>query len=214
VLHEAGKRVPEGREMSEPLRPRRPEQPAQRRPLRPLDMMAVVAAVAMAFVIPPNVFWAIIKPPAGMIPRDGLNYEISLALSLSTLLIALIAVIANLSQSRWPIGSYGTSAVFAAAAAIFLHAVQGLGSALFWLYYHGFPIFQFRDSYYSHTTWRFVEEAPAGAAAAIAAVWLILALTGAGQRPSGWFETFCFYFGPLWVLWFLGRDFMLLIPGY
>jgi len=182
--------------------------------LRALYLMTVVAAVALTLVIPPTVFRAIIKPPAGMIPRDGLNHEISLVLFFWTLIIALIAVIANLSQIRWASGSYGTSAVFAAAAAIFLHAIQGLGSALFWWCYRGFPIFPFPDSYYAQTTWRLVEEAPSGAAAAIVAVWLILALTGAGQRPSGWFDSFCFFFGPLWVLWFLGRDFMLLVPGY
>jgi hypothetical protein len=58
-----------------------------------------------------------------------------------------------------------------------------------------------------------VFEAPESAAAAIVAVWSILAVTGMGRRPSDWFDRLCFFFSLLWVLWCLfGLDFVVQVP--
>ena len=65
------------------------------------------------------------------------------------------------------------------------------------------------------TARRLAVDAPAATAAAIVAVWLILALTRAGRRPSDWFDCFCLLFGLLWVLWYsLRRDLVVLSPSF
>jgi hypothetical protein len=51
-------------------------------------------------------------------------------------------------------------------------------------------------------------------AAAIVGAWLILALTGAGRKPLDWFDRFSFLFSLFWVLWYLGRDFLLLLHSW
>jgi hypothetical protein len=104
--------------------------------------------------------------------------------------------------------SYGTAAVFAAAAAIFLVVVRGLSSSLIAWYREGIPLFPDPDSYFSRTAQRLAIDAPAATAAATVAVWLILALNGVGRRPADWFDRFCLLFGLLWVLCYVGRDLM------
>jgi hypothetical protein len=56
-----------------------------------------------------------------------------------------------------------------------------------------------------------VYSAPAGVACAVAVGWSMLALTGAGRKPSDWFGRLGFLFGLLWILWYLGSNFMLLL---
>jgi hypothetical protein len=112
-----------------------------------------------------------------------------------------------------PPSSYGLSAVFAATSAILVLLVRGMNSGVLRSLrgYRAFPWFP--DSLFSYPAQRIVREPPAGAAASVVAIWLILGLTGAGRRPSDGFDRFCFLFGLSWVLWcLLGHDFMVTIP--
>ncbi len=80
-------------------------------------------------------------------------------------------------------------------------------------YRYGRPAFPSPDSYFSPDARRVAIDAPAAAAAATIAVWLTLALTGVGRKPADWFDRLCLLFGLLWVLWYLGRDLMLITPS-
>jgi hypothetical protein len=185
--------------------------------MRLIHLMVLVAAAALTLVIPQALMNLIMEPRLGWEPWTRLAYKTSLALTFWTPIVALIAVIVAIrTHSRvGRVGrSYGTAAIFAAASAIFLLFVRGLSSALLSWYRYGLPVFRHPDDYVNLTARRLAHDAPAAAAAAIIAVWLILALTGAGRRPADWFDRFCLLFGLLWVLWYLGRDLMLRTPWF
>jgi len=174
--------------------------------------MALIAAVALTLVIPSALMKVIMQPLSGWGPREQLAYKTSLALTFWSPILALVTVIRNRSEVRRASRSFGTSALVAAAA-VFLLFVRGLDSTLLG-YLHGIPFFPSRDFYFSPTARRFVADLPAAVAAATVAIWLILALTGARQRLSDWFDRFCFLFGLFWVLRYLGRDLILVLPGF
>jgi hypothetical protein len=198
---------------SEALHPPRPAQRVRRRPLRLFHLMTLVAALALSLAISPALMTLIMKPASGWGRREQLAYMTSLAMTLWTPILALIALVGDRSRLRRAGRSYGLSAVFAAASAILLLLFRGLNSGVLGSLrgYRAFPWFP--ESLFSYPAMRIVREAPAGAASAVIAVWLILGLTGAGRRPSVWFDRFCFLFGLFWVLWcLLGHDFMVTIP--
>jgi hypothetical protein len=56
-----------------------------------------------------------------------------------------------------------------------------------------------------------VHGAPDVAATAIVAVWLILALSGAGRRPSNWLEIVGCILGYLWIVWYLLSYFLMFV---
>jgi hypothetical protein len=195
------------------LHPPRSAHRVRRRPLRLFHLTTLVAAVALTLVISPALMTLIMKPASGWGRREQLAYMTSLALTFWTPILALIALVGDRSRLRRVGRSYGLSAVFAAASAILLLFVRGLNSGVLG-YLRGYRVFPWLpESLFSYPAMRIVREAPAGAAAAVVAVWLILGLTGAGRKPSDWFDCFCFLFGLLWVLWcLLGHDFMVQIP--
>jgi hypothetical protein len=174
-------------------------------------LMVLVAAVALTLVVPPALMQVIMQPLSGWGPREVLAYKTTLALIFWTPIVALGAVIRIRSQIELAGRSYGTSAVIAEAAALLLLFARILSSGMIG-YVHGFPFFPDRESFFSPIVRKFAIDAPSGAAAATVAVWLILALAGTGQRPSGWFDHFCLFFGLFWVLWYLGRDLMFYLP--
>jgi hypothetical protein len=212
---------PEGDEMPDASHPTRPTQRVRHRPMRLLHLMMLVAAFALTLIIPPAIIKAtmnslsrgtsngILMHPWSM--KEQLTYEVSLALTLWTMILAMIAVVGNRSRVRRAGRSYGISAIFAASSALILLFIQGIGAAL-QLPLRGALIFPYPGSYYIPTVFWKLVAAPEGVAAAIVAVWSILALIGAGRRPSDWFDRFCFLFGLLWVLWYFGRDLMILLP--
>ena len=201
---------------SDAATPSRPAPRVQRRPLRLIHLMALVAALAVTLVVPPFLMKLISQPIlSGWGWGEQLAYKTSLALTFWTPTIAVIAVIVVI-RNRSRVGrvsrSYGTSAVVAEAAAIFLLSIRGLSSQLLGWYLRGIPVFPDTESYFNPNTWRLVSDAPAAAAAATVAAWLILALTGVGRRPSDWFDRFCLLFGLLWVFFYVGRDLVLNPP--
>jgi hypothetical protein len=184
-------------------------------PLRLIHLMTFVAAVALTLVVPSSLMNLIQQPLSGWGPTEQLAYKITLALIFWTPIVALVAVILAI-RTRSRVGrvgrSYGTAAVFAAAAATFLLVVRSLSSSLIEWYFVGILPFRYRGSYWTPKATRLAIDAPAATATAIVAVWLILALNGVGRRPADWFDRFCLLFGLLWVLWYLGRDAFLVIP--
>jgi hypothetical protein len=181
--------------------------------LRLLHLMALVAAVAITLAVPPALMPVLRSTFSGADGTERLIDQISLALILWTPILAPIAVLGDRSQLRRASRSYGISAVLASAAALLLLLVRNLSYALL-PYRRGNPPFPeggFRGGgYFCPAAAQLVLEAPGGAAAAIVAVWSILALARAGRGPSDWSERFCLLFGLFWVLWYFGRDFMLL----
>jgi hypothetical protein len=137
-----------------------------------------------------------------------LRYQISLALVFWTPILAVVTVVGNRLQLRNASRSYGIAAILAAATALLVIFVRGLISGM--LRWHGVPLVLWPDSPYSPGARDMVNFAPAAAACSVGAAWWMLVLTGAGRRPSDWFDRFGFHFGVLWVLWYLGADFMLL----
>ena len=51
--------------------------------------------------------------------------------------------------------------------------------------------------------WQILEHVPEIASSAIIAVWLILALTRAGRKPSNWLEIPSLIFGAICVVWWV-----------
>jgi hypothetical protein len=187
-----------------------PAQRVRRRPLRLIHLIVMVATVAVALTLTPFLMKVIEQPFAGWDWDERLYHQISLTLTFWTPILALIAAIGNRYRVRRASRSYGTSAVFAAAAAIILLLVKGVIEAIPG-FPGGAPIIASSLSHFSPAARRLVNEAPEGASAAIVAVWSVLALTGAGRRPSDWFDRICFLLGLLWVLWFLGGDYTILL---
>jgi hypothetical protein len=204
---------PEGGGMFNPSHLPSPGRRLPRRPFRLLHLMALIAAVALTLVIPSALMKVIMQPLSCWGPQEQLAYKTSLALTFWSPILAILAVISNRSALAQASRSYGSSAILAAATAIFVLFVRGLHSTLLG-YFHGVSFFPDSGSYYGPTARCLVADAPAAAAAATVAVWLVLALTGAGQRPSDWFDRFCFFFGLLWLLRYLGRALILALPGF
>jgi hypothetical protein len=192
----------------------KPARQARRHPLRLLHLMALVVMVALTLIVPPALMPLLRSVASWADGTERLIDEISLALTLWTPILALVAVFGDRSQLRRTSRSYGISAVLAVAAALFLLLLRNLFYA-FLQYRRGNPFFPeggYRGGgYFCPAAAQLVLEAPGVAAAVIIAVWSILALTRAGRGPSDyWFERFCLLFGLFWVLWYFGRDFMLL----
>lgn len=191
----------------------RPAQQVRRRPLHLIHLVALVAAVALTLAVPPASMSVLRSACSGAVGRERLIDQISLALIMWTPFIALVAVFGGRIRLRRASRSYGPAAVLASASALLLLFVHKLLWALL-QYRRGnlpFPEGAFRGGgYFCPAAARFVLEEPEAVATAIVAVWSILALARAGRGPSDWLERFCLLFGLFWVLWYFGRDFMLL----
>jgi hypothetical protein len=188
----------------------KPMPQAQPRPLRLLHLMALVAALALTFVITPVLLQVIQQPVSGWNRRVIIGYQASLALVCWTPILAVIACVGNRLQLRDACRSYGIAAIFAAATALLVIFVRGLVSGLILRHVFGRPLVMWPDSPYSPGARDIVYSAPAGATSSVVAVWSMLVLTGAGRRPSDWFGHLGFLFGLLWVLWYVGKELMLL----
>jgi hypothetical protein len=198
--------------MADASHPPRLTQRARRSRLRLLSLMTLVAAVALTLAVTPSLMKLITTPLSGWLWDERLYYQISLALTSWTPILALIAAIRGRSRFRRASRSYGTSAVLAAAAAMVVLLVKRLIATIPGTP-RGLPILAqpMPGSSFSPALLRLVIDAPEGAMTAIIAAWLILVLTRAGRGPSDWFDGLCLFFGLLWVAWYLGGDFILLL---
>ena len=74
-------------------------------------------------------------------------------------------------------------------------------NALLQIIYSGAAFSEFGLDYVLKRLWQLLEHAPE-VSGAIVAVWVVLALTGAGRKPSNWLEILRLIFGVLWVVWY------------
>ena len=198
---------PEGRGESGASNPPKPDR-IPRRPLRLFHLMALVAAVALTLIIPPALMTVITQPLSGWGWREQLTYQASFARDpLDAVPGANRDVRRTIPSSTrqclirdWS-GLRGDGGTIPAPCPRFDPRVYLVSPRLSRL-----PV----RKLLLPDGERIRGHAP-GAASAIIAAWLILALTGAGRRPSDWFDRFCFVFGQVWILWCLGSDFMWLI---
>lgn len=180
---------------------------SQGRPLRLLHLMVFVGAVAVSCHVVPAFVGAGLR--AMTLPSLTRRLYLINGVSFTLVLWSFILTAFTFFQRR-PLlragRSYGTSAVFAAAISIavfmFRHVVivasnvaidgrsQALGEfrgTLGWIFY------------------TILSEAPGNMAAAIIAVWSLLALTRVGRRPAGSLEMVNFCFAVFCLFWgFLG----------
>lgn len=190
-----------------------PARQVQPQPLRLFHLMALVAAAAITLFVPPALMPVLRSAFSWAEGAEQLIDQISVALTLWAPILALIAAFGARPRLRRAARSYGISAALASAAALSLLFARNLSWG-FLQVRRGNPFFPegaFRGgSPFCPAAAQLVRDAPGAAAAAILAVWSILALTGAGRWPSGWFDRACLLFGLSWILWYFVRDFMLL----
>ena len=166
------------------------------RSVRPMYLKVLAAAVAMMILGSPTLVRL-----AGMIDRNafwwmqGASSGVAVALILATLAITPVAAIRLRSQGRDISRSYGVAAIIGAATGVgftFPSVVwsmvmmnhMSVGLSRFWPYH----LDDASRNSVDHST------------IAITVAWLILALTGAGRRPSNGFERLGVGFGLLWIL--------------
>ena len=186
---------------------------------RLLHLMALVAAAALTLIVTPALMPVVRSP---LMTASGkqlfirrLADQTSLALIFWTPILVLIAVSGNApapggsaarmgSRRSWRRRQLYFSSSFGACAGRCF--ISGTPAVL--------PVVSVipKGANYCPTVEKIVDSAPEGAAAAIVAVWSILALTRVGRWPSDWFERFCVLFGLLWVVWYIARDFVLHLP--
>src|SRR5262249_35863911 len=98
----------------EPPHPRLFVQRVRPRPFRLSHLMALVAALAFSRALSPSLMPLIMQPASGWGRREQLAYMTSLAMTVWTPILALIALVGDRSRLRRAGRSYGLSAVFAA----------------------------------------------------------------------------------------------------
>ena len=168
-----------------------------RRAVHLLDLMALVVAVAFTLVSP-GIMKAII-PADSHHNWDRRQYLAHLAaLAMIGWTVALLPVVLSGGRRgiRRIVRGYGCAAVLAAAVAscfLLLRQVPAVillasGSA-------PSPL-----GLFSPRLFDILEHAPDASAASILTAWTILALTGAGRRPSTWSERLGCLMGGAWIL--------------
>lgn len=196
----------------------KPARSSQGRPLRLLHLMVFVGAVAVSCYVVPALVRA---------SHAGARFEtfspysrwdhfielVSTTLMLWAFLLSGFTLVRNRRSLRRAGRSYGTAAVFAAAISIVTlesHymivragniAIEGRSRALE-------PI----SEIIAGDLWTILGEAPVTMAAAILAVWSILAIIRAGRRPAGVLEVLNVVFATLCLLWGLLGDLIYHVP--
>ena len=174
--------------------------PRTRRRLLLLDLMAVVAGVALT-LISPAIMRTIIgaKMLLSWDRRQYVEHLGSLVLFWWTAMLVVLVLIISHRNLRRVVRQPGHAAVVAVAVAFALLGVQQAVSALAMAAVAGWP----GSKYF----WVFaiLERAGEASGAAVAAVWVILAVTGARRTSSDWFDRLCCGVGLVWVLWGLAH---------
>ena len=171
-----------------------PPRPADaRRPVQVIHLMALVAAVALSIVLVPDLMKALmsIDSKSWWNGRTYVMNVTTLTLAVWSPILAALALAEN--GSRSDVRSYGTGAVFAASVAVILLAARSAVGAV--------PFGVGSKQGFATGVQAFLWQAPPTASAAVVAVWLVLAWTGAGRRPKGWLEYLGLALGVSWVVW-------------
>ncbi len=179
----------------------------RRRRLLLLDLMALVAGVALTLISP-----AIMRTIIGAKllerwdRRQYVEHLGSLVLFWWTAVLVVLALIISHRNLRRVVRQPGHAAVLAVAVAFALLGAQQAVSALAMAAVDEWPE--------SKHFWVFaiLERAGEASGAAVAAVWIILAVTGARRTSSDWFDRLCCAAGLIWVFWALGHLLVWILP--
>ncbi|MEW4569373.1 hypothetical protein AB1L88_16030, partial [Tautonia sp. JC769] len=170
------------------------------RQVRLLDLMALIATVALVMATP-----AIVK---GCIPaeahrswdrRQYVEFTGSLALWSCTAVALALWLARHRAALRQQSAEPGPAALIAATGAFVLVAGQQLALVLVFAGTGDWP------RHYANGFWflTILGRGSVACGAAIAGVWLLLAIGASGRRPSGWFSWLLMVLGSLWVFWAL-----------
>jgi hypothetical protein len=181
--------------------------PQSRRPILLLDLMALVAAVALTLISP-----AIMRTIIGAESlrswdrRQYVEHLGSLILLWWTAMLLMLVFAISRSKFRRTYREPGHAAVLAVGAACLLLFAKQAVSALAMA-----TVAEWSSSKYF---WVFsiLELAPDASGASVVAVWLILAITGAGRRSSDWFDRLCCSAGLIWISWALTHQLVWHLP--
>jgi hypothetical protein len=195
---------PETKEVGDPA----PDQ-TTRTPVRSVYLKVLAAVVVMTILGSPTL--ARLAEMLDLGSLRGLHASMSwaaMALVLGTMILAPIAVIRLRLQGREVSRSYGVAALVASALGVGFAATSVLFSFLIirnrtrGLYWQQWP------GYLEHVA----RNAAEFSAVAITAAWLILALIGAGRKPCNGFEWLGLGLGLLWMLTYVGRYVLEIVP--
>lgn len=165
------------------------------RPLRLLDLMALVAAVALT-LISPRIMKAIIGN-SSLHNWDRRQYVAHLtALVMIWWTLALVPPVLSGVRLRRAIRNYGRAAILASATAALLLVLRQAPVVLLLALTVGWS----PTGLFPPRLFDVMEHAPDTAAAAVVVAWTVLALTGAGRRPSNWLEQLGCHLGATWIL--------------
>ncbi len=170
--------------------------PRTLRPIRLLDMMALVAAVAFT-LISPAIMRAII--PAESRPNwnrvEYLTGLTSLVFFWWTATIAYLMVAGSRRDLRRACRGSGYAAIVAVASAFLVLGAQQIPPALLHGGVYGWPPVRY------YCLIEMLHFTPQACGVSVASVWLILAFTKGGRRPSNWLDRLGFIVGVVWLLW-------------
>ncbi len=171
---------------------------AARRPLRLLDLMALVAAVALTLVSP-GIMKAII-PAESLRVWDRRQYVAHLgALVLVWWTICLVPAVLSGAGSRLRRAArdYGAAAILSATTATLFLLVRQVPAVI--VLAAGLGTVS-SEELFQRRLFDIMEHAPDSCASAVAAGWVILAITGVGRRPSNWLGQLGCLAGWMWIV--------------
>ena len=168
----------------------------RRRPLMLLDLMLLIAAIALTLVSP-GIMKAII-PVESHHNWDRRQYVAHIAALIAfwwtAALVPLILSWARADLRRIS-RNYGYAAILASTITALFLVVRQAPAVFLLLFTAGWS----PSGLFGPRLFDILEHAPTASAAAVVAVWTILALTGAGRNPTNWFERLGCLVGWIWI---------------
>jgi hypothetical protein len=156
--------------------------------------MALVAAVALTLVSS-GIMKAIIGDSLHNWDRRQYVAHLS-ALVVIWWTVALVPLVLSGARLRYASRNYGSAAILASATTALLLVMRQAPVVVLLALTVGWS----PSGLFNHRLFDVLEHAPAATSAAVAAVWTVLALTGAGRRPSNWLERLGCVVGGTWVV--------------
>ncbi|MDG3007955.1 hypothetical protein [Paludisphaera mucosa] len=206
-----------------------PDGSIARRRFGPSQLVLFAAMAALTLAVPPLVYEMLKQPHSPLHPMGPWErgaYMLLSALAVWTLILAAIPLAGGRRGLRRAARCYGYTAAYASAAAMLLLFLDEIVSKAI-PYVRGAPFppgapwqvlgklaFPWPGTWYSHELWKVVVEGNGATAAAVVGAWAALALSGAGRRPTGWFDRIGVLMGVLRISGFLVRRVEPYLPAW